>query len=302
MKKRLIIILLCLFLIAGFLTGYFFAKSISVKDDINDENNFHYLPITQSDYYDGFFDANVDCQDNYDEPIKGLLVNHHLLAGKFIAQALCQVATDKKITIVLLSPNHFAHGDGHIISSAFAWQTPYGILRPDQPLIAGLSRSKITRVDETPFEFEHGIYNLIPFIKKTMPNAEIVPIIVKDAVSREEQGNLISFLHDNLPADSLLIASLDFSHYLTSAEANKADEQTLKIISELNIDGIKNLNPESRPDNVDSKAVLEIFLSVMKQRQAVDFKLTAHSNSAQLIGDLDLPETTSYIVGLFLKK
>jgi MEMO1 family protein len=297
--KRLSVTLSIIFLLAGFGVGYFFAQMADVRSGAQQENNFHYLPVVQKDYYDDFFDPAMVCQNNYSQAVRGLIVNHHLLAGKFIAQAFCRVATDQKITVILLSPNHFSHGDGHIIISALDWQTPNGILPSASLLVSDLATRKIAVIDEVPFGFEHGVYNIIPFIKKTIPNAEIIPIIIKEAISPAEKDSLKNFLSDNLPANSLIIASLDFSHYLPSAEADAADGETLAVINRLNLSGLDNLNPDNHPDNIDSKAVLEIFLSVMRQQQAKNFELLAHSNSAKLIGDTSLTETTSYIVGLF---
>jgi len=301
MKGRLIIIL-AVFLPAGFIAGYFLAQRIDVNNVVKNEINLHHLSITQQEYYDDFFAGDIDCQNNYDESIKGLIVNHHLLAGNFIAQTLCRAATDRQITVVLLSPNHFNNGNGQIIASLFDWQTPSGSLRADKALASLLVKKKIAIAEEAPFNFEHGIYNIIPFIKKTIPNAKIIPIIVKDSVLPGEKDSLINFLGRELPPDSLIVASLDFSHYLTSDEADKFDEQTLTAINKLDLEGLKSLNLNARPDNVDSKAVLEIFLSAMRQRQAVNFELVAHSNSVKLIGDPSLKETTSYIDGAFLKK
>lgn len=302
MKRAKYISIISIYIIAisaGLVFGFWFAKKQDTKEP--KQAKYHYSPITQKDYFENFFASVGDCENNYNSSIKGLIVNHHLLASKFIAQGICQIASHKKITIVLISPNHFNHGDSIVVSN-YDWHTPYGILRADTEIIKKLAKSKIISIDENPFEYEHGIYNITPFIKKAIPNATIIPILIKDNVSPEKKEALIKLLKENFSKDAIIVASLDFSHYLTSDEADKMDIQTLEIINKLDFNKIKDLNPNGNPDNIDSKPTLEILLNLMSENVANNFELLAHSNSAKLIGNLDLKETTSYIVGYFFTK
>ncbi|MFA6918512.1 MAG: AmmeMemoRadiSam system protein B [Patescibacteria group bacterium] len=299
-SKFLIFSIAIILVIIGFLFGIYLAQ-INSKKEVKLNNNFHYSEINQKDFYDNYFAQAGDCQDNYNENIKGVVVNHHLLAGKFMARAFCAVATDKAMTVVIISPNHFMIGRGQATLSAYDFKTPYGILEPDKKLIQKMSDMGIANIDERPFEREHGIYNLMPFIKKAMPNARIVPIIIKDNISEENKNKLVQFLSEGLPKNSLIVASLDFSHYLTSDSADVNDVKTLEVIKNLDYNGVSNLNKNNQPDNVDSKPTLEMFLRLMTLARADNFTLLDNSNSAKLIGDLNIRETTSYIVGYFFR-
>ncbi|MEI6494556.1 MAG: hypothetical protein WCO03_00655, partial [bacterium] len=118
--KVLPIILSCSAIVFfGIILGYFLAYSRSET-----RQTYNYLPMTEKKFFEGFFLGNGTCKNQYKPEIKGLIVNHHLLAGQFIAQGLCRISTDKKITVVLLSPNHFARGSRAAISSAQGWYTP----------------------------------------------------------------------------------------------------------------------------------------------------------------------------------
>ena len=297
-NKILLISIAIIILIMGFLFGMVFAQVGSQKES-RFSDNFHHSEISQKDFYDDYFAQAGDCQNNYRKNIKGLIVNHHLLAGKFMARAFCAVATDKAMTVVIISPNHFMIGRGQATLSAYDFKTPYGILQSDKKLIQKMSDDGIATVDEGPFEREHGIYNLMPFIKNTIPNVKIVPIIIKDNISEENKNKLVEFLSGSLPENSLIVASLDFSHYLTSDQADINDAKTLEIIKNLDYNGVSNLNKNNQPDNVDSKPALEMFLKLMALAKADNFALLNNSNSAKLIGDLNIRETTSYIVGYF---
>lgn len=279
--------------------GFVVGLGLNQFNSIDRENkNLHYLPIGQKEYYDDFFAGLGECQNNYNPLIKGLIVNHHLLAGNLVAKGLCSIATNKKITVILLSPNHFNHGQSTAVSSPSSWLTPYGELQADKNLIGKLVSARVISIDGKPFKDEHGVYNIVPFIKRVLPEAKVVPIIIKDRISQDEKNNLVKALRANLPGNSIIISSLDFSHYLTSAQADKEDDKTLKIIGGLDYKGAANLNSQNQPDNVDSKPVLEIMLTLMSGEEA-GFKLIGHSNSAKITGDLESRETTSYIIGDF---
>lgn len=284
----------------GFLFGVYLASKEGSRN--TPTKNFHYSEIRQKYFYDDFFSQSNKCQSNYQLDVKGLIVNHHLLAGGLIADVFCSVATDRELTVVILSPNHFARGRGQVTTSIYDWATPYGILQSDQKLIKTISDAGVVAIDEGPFEREHGIYNLTPFVRKVLPHARIAPVIIKDNISQADRQRLIKFLSESLPKDSLIIASLDFSHYLTSSEADRNDEKTLEIIKSLDYEGVTELNPDNQPDNVDSKPVLEIMLQLMSLNNANNFTLLSNSNSAKLVGDSNVTETTSYINGFFSDK
>ena len=232
--------------------------------------------------------------------VSGIIVNHHLLADKLIARGLYLGATDRPITIVLLSPNHFSNGYGSVIAAEKDWRTPAGYLHADQNVIDALAKVKAVEVDDRPFETEHGITNILPFIRKLYPQAKIVPIMIKDGLSNARGDQLVNGLFSILPENSLVIASLDFSHYRTSAEADKFDRQTLSVITGNDYDKIAVLNKNNQPDNVDSAPTLRIMLELMSKKNS-KFVTLDHTNADKLTGNLASKDNTSYIVGAFYK-
>lgn len=232
--------------------------------------------------------------------ISGIIVNHHLLADQLIARGLYLAATDSPLTIVLLSPNHFGGGFGSVIAASQEWRTPAGYLRADQDVLSALSEARAVEIDDRPFEQEHGITNILPFIKKFYPQARIVPIIIKDGLSNERGDLLVQKLLESLPENSLIVASLDFSHYRASAEADVFDKQTLNVIRNNDYNKVSTLNKGGQPDNVDSAPTLRIMLELMSQKGS-KFVTLDHTSAAKLTGNLASKDNTSYIVGAFYK-
>lgn len=260
---------------------------------------FSLLFKTQTANTNGLYSSKVDKQllaDAFQKAnsvskiagVSAIVVNHHLLAADLIAETLAVAAIDQPITVILISPNHFTRGTGQVISSRFDWQTPYGILKADQRTITALVKADLINVDETPFEEEHGIYNIVPFIKKYFPKAKIVPLILKSNLS-DDQVDLLAKKIAEL-SNILVVFSFDFSHYQTKAVADKHDEETINTINSYDFENIKNLD-------VDSKPGVRLMLEYSKIK-STSFNILHHANSAEYVNNLT--ETTSYIGGVFI--
>lgn len=253
----------------------------------------HYSFYSDKTFFDRAFETvSKTPVKKVDGKILGILINHHLLAPHFIAQAFTAAATTSPVTVVLLSPNHFGVGSGQVLTSRYSWQTPYGELKPDFELIDKLVRSGQVAVDEKPFEKEHGISNVVAFVKRSLPNAKVVPIIVKDTLSPNRADKLAELLATATPENSVIAGSFDFSHYQTLEVANQHDQASLAVVQSLNWQATEDLDIDSRPG-------LRIFLQLLHKKGAKRFTLLKHSNSALITGNLSAPETTSYITGYF---
>ena len=130
------------------------------------------------------------------------------------------------------------------------------------------------------------------FYKKAIPNAKFIPLIIKDTISENEIAELADVLKNNLPHDSLIIGSFDFSHYLPSTVADFHDEKSVAILDSLEYQNTDPLDIDSRPG-------LEILLKLIKIRGGNSFSLLGATNSAKILTDEDTAENTSYITGIF---
>jgi len=284
-SKRIIVSVLIL---AG-LTGFIYLLGIKHKAQTPQNKIYHYSYFSQP----GFFD---DAYTSAKQPpaianAKGIIVNHHLLASRFIAETFNVVATDAPLTVLLVSPNHFDTGKADVITSSAVWKTPYGDLEPDNELINQLTTQKFASVEEPPFEQEHGISGIVAFIKESLPNAKVVPIIFRNRIKLDQVLKLADGYHQLLPKNALIVGSFDFSHYLTDRAASFHDLENLAAVQDLDTSGIYNLDIDSRPG-------LAFYLELMKDFGDTQFHLLENSNSAKLTHE-DILETTSYITGYF---
>lgn len=255
--------------------------------------NLHYSYFSQKENFENAYSL-AKSQD-YNPAVKGILVNHHLLAASFIAESFNTIATTTPVTVLLISPNHFSAGKGDIITSALSWQTPYGVLEPDLAVVNKLSEEGLANIEEDPFVQEHGISGIVAFVKKSLPKAKIVPLIFRDRMTLSQVMSLADSYQHILDADKsahyITVGSFDFSHYLTSRAADFHDVENLSAVESFNFFEIYNLDIDSRPG-------LAFFLQLLKNNHEQKFTLLEQSNSAKLAKQ-DVLETTSYITGYF---
>lgn len=251
----------------------------------------HTSTYSQSEFYDDAYAAARPVQ-----PVSGtygVLVNHHLLAAPLIAEALSAVATTKPVTVVLISPNHFSVGEARVIASGATWETPYGAVQPDLASIRALTDHNLAQVEEAPFDHEHGIAGVVAFIKKSLPNARIVPLILNDRLPVTQAQEAAKRMASLLPNDALIVGSFDFSHYVPSRAAQFHDELSLSVVQRSDYADIPRLDIDSRPG-------LALFLQLLAEKKSARFTLLEHANSAELTRTPDTLETTSYITGYFI--
>ena len=228
----------------------------------------------------------------------GGIVPHHLLAAPLIAGFFDGIAYQDVATIILLSPNHYGVGPHNMATSQGTWTTLFGKLEPDIAKISQLEADQIAWTSEDLFKTEHGIYSITPFIKKTFPQAKIIPIAIKGSTPKEECDMLVDWLHAVFDKQTIVIVSSDFSHYLPSRVADIYDKESLGAIASFNTQKIFTLD---HIKNSDSPESLYILLRFMQLEKATKQTLLEHTNSAKLSNQPDLSETTSYFTIYFSK-
>lgn len=232
-----------------------------------------------------------------DNPISGAIVNHHLLVPQFIADTLSYARGQSIDRIILLAPNHFFAGHGYFITTNAIFSTPYGDVETDNSFFNAMMKSGGLVNNAEPFQQEHGIYNILPFLHQQFPDVPVIPIITRDGTPISQVDLLRRHLEKLMTPRTLAIASLDFAHNQTNQGAQLLDQTSLKKLMAVDQSAVQPNVDDSIA--VDSPMTLRLFLGLMRDRQATAFTLTHHSNSALETGHLEATNVTSYITGLF---
>jgi MEMO1 family protein len=272
--------------------GIFFAllpwKQKNKNPDINIMGKFEAANFTRAVDLRG--DAFAKCKGK----MLGAIVPHHMVGGKFIADVFSQVHDID--TVVVVGPNHFEKGTSAIITADSDWVTAKGAVPVDNDFVGGLVSNEIASAQNEVISGDHSVGNIIPFIAYYLPNAKVVPIILKRDVPRDDFENLIQYLVAQQKVNSMLIVgSVDFSHYLSVQELEKKDSQTIKAIEDKNYSLISSFHD----DNLDSPSTVNALLKVTDILGSNKL-LWQNSNSFKVL-DSDINDTTSYFELVFCK-
>ncbi len=189
--------------------------------------------------YDSAFQNTSDI--NKQKIIAGI-ISHHFLAKDLIAQFFSGIDSENIKNVYIIGPDHYeslSREDSDVATSKLDWNTPYGVLRTDREVIDNLENQINLNIKDVIFRNEHSIYTLIPFVKKTFPDAKVTPLVLK--TSRDYQ-RFYNFGRLSYRDDSLLIVSSDFSHNVNEKKAYENDTNSIRslVSSDLaNIDSIE---------------------------------------------------------------
>jgi len=234
-----------------------------------------------------------------EKPIAGGVTPHHLLAGEIIEQFFKTLSEKSRPdTIVILSPDHFnaanVLGYHKFIAPALSSGEIDG-LALDRELLESLYGADILVPGESFIALEHGITAILPFAKKYFPESRLVPLAVPFALRRQAAETLVEIIEAQETKNSIIIASVDFSHYLPESAAYLHDVKSISVLLGFRKEEFEKLD-------VDCWQCLYALRKLAESRDAEYPEIIAHKNSADFIKGPPPEETTSYFSVIFGKE
>jgi poly-gamma-glutamate synthesis protein (capsule biosynthesis protein) len=228
-------------------------------------------------------------------PPRVFIVNQHILAANMIARQFASMRDPSVTRVVLITQNNWNAGRAQIITSQYDWKTPLGTISSDSELTQRLIDKKIATVDESIFTHEHGITGIVPYVAHAFPNAKIVPLVIRDKTPNGAVDRLADELSTVDKAHTVVVGSIDMSHYLPTALADAHDRLTVATIQNFDYATVPRLD-------IDTAPTLRTIMKVAESRGDTTFIQTGGVNSSTIVGNPDLMETTSYITGYFAEE
>lgn len=169
-----------------------------------------------------------------------LIVPHagHVYSGQTAAYAFKLLENFGFTKAILIGPSHNYPVSGLALSSATHWKTPLGLVELAE-INHKLAKEDNFIINDKIHQDEHSLEVEIPFLQIVSPQIKIVPIIVGQLTS-DEQSSFTDTLNKYLDSDTVLIVSVDLSHYHEYQEAAALDNQSIENILSLNSRGILN--------------------------------------------------------------
>jgi len=141
---------------------------------------------------------------------------------------------------------------------------------------------------------EHGVTTLLPCIKKYFPETNILPILIPADITKEQVEQLVKTIDENTLLNTIIVVSVDFSHYLPSQAAGFHDIKSIRVLLNFEEENFKNIE-------VDCWQALYAARLFAKMRQKEVPHIIAYKNSTDFL-NLRLEETTSYFSVVFGEK
>lgn len=220
----------------------------------------------------------------------GLILPHHLIAAPLIASTLEAVKKNNYTRIIIIGPDHLSRASSGAITTTGGFKTGFGDVEPDSATIDRLIARGVVSEERSVFDAEHSINALVGFVKRSMPRARIVPILVNPKLTPEHAERLAAALPND--RRTLIIASVDFSHYQPDRVARLHDRTSTAALSSGDVVGLDDVE-------VDSPESLRVFMHAMEGRDALRMNVAWNTTSAELTSTPDAQETTSHLIALF---
>lgn len=138
---------------------------------------------------------------------------------------------------VVIAPSHSDYFDGLSVYDGDGYATPLGIVPVDRTLCDQLATAgPLVRCSEVGHRREHALEVQLPFLQIIYPaGIELIPVTVGVTTAdelRELAGLLARLLN---PADTVMIASSDLSHYYPEAIAHQKDRQLTDLLEKFDL-------------------------------------------------------------------
>lgn len=188
---------------------------------------------------------------------------------------------------VLVGPSHYVGFEGAAIYERGAFDTPFGPISIDEKCAAiAASSSKAIGTHPLAHVREHSLEMQLPFLKRVLPNVEIVPIVmgyqrrdtayaVGDAITEAVRGR-----------KAVLVASTDLSHYHNAPNAARLDRKVIQHVERFDQDGLMSLL-ETDPEHACGGGPTVSVMRAARALGASDARVLKYGDSSDVSGDKD---------------
>lgn len=226
-------------------------------------------PVELAEELDGYL-KNVK-KENLN--VKAIIVPHagYMFSGQTAAHSFKQL-TDKTEKVIILGTAHRYPLNGASVSEYDYYNSPLGKVKVSDDIKKLMKERNVVSIDEADYE-EHSIEIEIPFLQRVLGNFEIIPIIVGKVDALEFSKVLEKYTDEK----TVIVASVDLSHFHSYDTAKKLDNYSIECILNLNSEGI-------RTAEIDSPYAIEALIELAK-RKKWKAKLLDYKNSGDIIRD-----------------
>jgi MEMO1 family protein len=260
-------------------------------------STFIRMPAVAGKFYDGNPDIlrnrireylNKAEEVNIPGTLLGFISPHagYMYSGPVAGHVYKQLIGKKYKTVFVLAPSHYARFPGVSVIPIGLYRTPLGDVPIDNIKIRELvkSNSDVFKFFPEADRSEHSLEVQVPFLQYVLEEGwKIVPIIFgqNDLETSTRVVEAISANYD--PAENLIIASSDMSHYYPQTEAETMDKKALEMVTQLDIEGLISSFDNRNCEMCGSGPVITML--VLTSALEGKAKVIKYSTSGDITGD-----------------
>lgn len=215
------------------------------------------------------------------EQWRGGVVAHHSLIYEEIEQ-FWQTVSDryasrdsKPDVIFLVGPDHQNRGSQPVTTT-------------DHALVKALALPFVG--EDSALRADHSIQLHLPLLAQWLPNVPVRPLLIRSDATKQQMLALAQRVQTVFGQTQhvLVIASVDFSHYLSPAEAERNDRASLQAMQQFDYDTLQWYNA----DHMDSDQAIIFLSEVVCPTRDCLYEVLYHGNANDYIPAAT--STTSY--------
>ncbi len=229
------------------------------------------------------------------EPL-GLLLPHagYEYSGVVAASGYLS-AGDVFETVAVVGPSHTVSFQGAAVFAGEAVQTPLGDLAVDQEAALILMKSHPSlRSLPVAHEREHSVEVHFPLIKRFMPRAKVLPIVMGHGGERDSQILVSALAPLRQRGKFLLVASSDLSHFPDYDTAVEKDHEFLEAVLTGDPREVERVDARILREGYSSlqcthcgREPLQALLRYARREGAGKTRLLRYQNSGDVTGEKD---------------
>ena len=208
-----------------------------------------------------------------------------MYSGPVAAHAYQQLRDRDVETVVLVGPSHYVAFEGVSIYPRGGFDSPLGAASIDESCASALlDRYPVIREYPQAHVREHSLEMQLPFIRRLLPNARIVPLVMgaQTASAARALGDALGAVLEG--RNAVMVASTDLSHFESATRAAALDAIVIEQVRRFDPDGLQralDVYPHHACGGGPTVAVMRAAL-ILGARDAV---ILQYADSGDVSGD-----------------
>ncbi len=227
--------------------------------------------------------------------VRAAIVPHagYEYSGHVAASVYSLLDRKKPTNFIIIGTNHYMVGSKYAIMKQGLWKTPLGGVAVDQNMVESIMKKcELLENDVLPHQNEHSIEVQIPMLQYVCGSEfKFVPISI--GLDSYNQSNLddLKLIGKSLAScvksskeNWMILASSDFSHYISQKDAEAVDKYLLSPITRLNESSLFERAEETNTSACGIGAITA-SITAAKALGAKTGKIVKYSTSGEITGD-----------------